>query len=68
MFFNIIDKTKKGLAACVFDTSDRIQHMFFRYIDDKHPANRDKDTVKHKNSIEDMYKKWMSLLEKQWRR
>ncbi len=64
MFFNAIDKTQKGMVACVFDTSDRIQHMFFRYIDDKHPANRDKDTEKHKNSIEDMYRKMDELVGK----
>ncbi|RMF94269.1 MAG: nucleotide pyrophosphatase [Candidatus Schekmanbacteria bacterium] len=62
MFFNMLDKIKKGMVACVFDTSDRIQHMFFRYIDDRHPANKDKDTVKHKNSIEDMYKKMDELV------
>lgn len=55
MFFNALDKTKKGLTACVFDTTDRIQHMFYRYIDEKHPANKDKDTVKHKGAIEELY-------------
>jgi predicted AlkP superfamily phosphohydrolase/phosphomutase len=30
MFFNALDRTKRGVAACVFDTTDRVQHMFYR--------------------------------------
>jgi predicted AlkP superfamily phosphohydrolase/phosphomutase len=29
MFFQALDRTPRGVCACVFDTSDRIQHMFF---------------------------------------
>ncbi len=29
MFFMALDRTPRGVCACVFDTSDRIQHMFF---------------------------------------
>jgi len=31
MFFREIDKVKTGVCACVFDITDRIQHMFFKY-------------------------------------
>ncbi len=55
MFFDALDKTSKGLTACVFDATDRIQHMFMRYLDPTHPSNRDKDTELHKNAIEDLY-------------
>ncbi len=41
MFFDAIDRTKEGLCVCVFDASDRIQHMFWRYLDDQHPAPRE---------------------------
>lgn len=30
MFFDTIDKIKNGLSVCVFDTTDRIQHTFWR--------------------------------------
>ncbi|NOY39644.1 MAG: nucleotide pyrophosphatase, partial [Nitrospirae bacterium] len=39
MFFNALDKTRKGLCVCVFDTTDRIQHMFMRFIAEDHPAH-----------------------------
>ncbi len=29
MFFDALRRTRRGLVACVFDTSDRIQHMFW---------------------------------------
>ena len=29
MFFDALKRTPKGLVVCVFDTSDRIQHMFW---------------------------------------
>jgi predicted AlkP superfamily phosphohydrolase/phosphomutase len=34
MFFNALDHQRSGVVACVFDTSDRVQHMFYRYLDD----------------------------------
>ncbi len=54
-FFHALDKTKKGLCAVVVDATDRIQHMFFRTMDDDHPANRNKETERYKKVIEDMY-------------
>ena len=57
MFFDALKKTRKGVVACVFDGTDRLQHMFFRYLDKDHPANRDKDVVKFKDTILEMYKR-----------
>ena len=28
MFDNALENTRRGVVACVFDTSDRVQHMF----------------------------------------
>lgn len=64
MFLNAIEKTPQGLCACVFDTTDRIQHMFFRCLDESHPANRGKEVEKYKNVIEDMYIKMDGLIGK----
>ncbi|MFH2002717.1 MAG: alkaline phosphatase family protein [Planctomycetota bacterium] len=62
MYFDALDKTKKGCVACVFDATDRIQHMFMRYLDPGHPSNRDKDTTKHKDAILDLYTRMDDLL------
>ena len=55
--WDVIDKTKKGFVTVVFDTTDRICHMFYRYLDPSHPANEGKDTVRHKDTIPELYGK-----------
>jgi predicted AlkP superfamily phosphohydrolase/phosphomutase len=55
MFFEALEKTKKGFCTCVFDITDRTQHMFFRYLDENNPANRGMDWAKYKNVIRDLY-------------
>ena len=57
MFFNALEKTKQGVVACVFDTSDRVQHMFFRYLEPDHPAHEANGDgrVKYAGVIEDLY-------------
>jgi predicted AlkP superfamily phosphohydrolase/phosphomutase len=44
MFSDALKKTRKGVVGCVFDTTDRVQHMCFR---DLHNAN----------TIEDLYRR-----------
>ena len=34
MFFDALDKTRRGAVVCVFDITDRVQHMFFRFHKD----------------------------------
>ena len=55
MLFKVLERTPEGLCACVFDTTDRVQHMFFRCLDPDHPANRGKETEKYRNVIRDLY-------------
>jgi len=38
MFFDGLEKVPEGLCVCVFDGTDRMQHMFWRYLDAQHPA------------------------------
>ncbi|MFC1852123.1 alkaline phosphatase family protein [candidate division CSSED10-310 bacterium] len=64
MFMNALDRTQKGVCACVFDTTDRIQHMFFRYMEPDHPALRGQDRERFKDEIEDLYKKCDQLVGK----
>ncbi|MCX7016066.1 MAG: nucleotide pyrophosphatase, partial [Candidatus Sumerlaeota bacterium] len=53
MFFDTLDKVRRGLVVCVFDITDRAQHMFMRYMDAGHPANRGRDVEKHRDVIPD---------------
>jgi predicted AlkP superfamily phosphohydrolase/phosphomutase len=55
MFFNALAKTKKGAVVCVFETTDSIQHMFWRYLDKAHPALRAAAAELSPQVIEDLY-------------
>lgn len=57
MFANALDHTKRGVVACVFDTSDRVQHMFFRHLDGRGEA-------RWAGAIEDLYRRMDGLLGK----
>src|SRR5690606_9971132 len=59
--FAMLRRTRKGLTACVFDGSDRIQHMFTRFIDHDHPANHTNDDT-FATVIEDTYRKMDELV------
>ncbi|MBN1853303.1 MAG: alkaline phosphatase family protein [Pirellulales bacterium] len=54
MFFDAIDHVRHGLVVCVFDAPDRIQHMFWRFMDPDHPACKIQDGP-HSETIRDMY-------------
>jgi predicted AlkP superfamily phosphohydrolase/phosphomutase len=51
MFADALHKTRRGIAGCVFDTSDRIQHLFFRQMRDGLPA------AEFGGVIEEMYRR-----------
>jgi len=55
MLFDALEKTPEGLCACVFDTTDRVQHMFWRYLEEDHPAARNVPRDQRKNVIEELY-------------
>jgi predicted AlkP superfamily phosphohydrolase/phosphomutase len=51
-----LDRFEEGLLYCLFDTPDRIQHMFWRFLEPGHPANRDRVARPEMESvIEDHY-------------
>jgi predicted AlkP superfamily phosphohydrolase/phosphomutase len=52
MFLNALENTRRGVVACVFDTSDRVQHMFYRRMGTADP---------HAGTIEAMYLRMDSL-------
>ncbi len=55
MLFDALAHTKRGLVTTVFDTTDRIQHMFYRYLDPTHPANRGKESTAYADAIQRVY-------------
>ncbi len=55
MFFSALSRLRKGALVCVFDATDRIQHMFWRYLDPAHPA-RSAEPSRHQDAIADLYR------------
>ena len=66
MFLDAVKQSKRGLVTTVFDTTDRVQHMFYRYLDPTHPANAGKDTEVWKDAIARVYERADALLGKVW--
>ncbi len=48
MFLSALERARRGVVACVFDTSDRVQHMFYRYLEGPNGG-------RHSRAIEDLY-------------
>ncbi len=55
MFVHALETTRRGVLACVFDAADRVQHMFYRYLDPRHPAFG--SDGKHALAIEETYRR-----------
>ena len=55
MFFSALGRLRKGALVCVFDATDRIQHMFWRYLDPAHPAHSAEPSP-HQDAIADLYR------------
>jgi len=62
MYMDAIEKVRRGLVACVFDAPDRIQHMFWRFIDDGHPAVVNGQRERYRHVIRDMYQNMDALV------
>lgn len=61
MFLATLDRTREGLCVGVFDASDRIQHMFWRYLDPQHPSPREEGNG-FENVIPEMYERMDRLV------
>src|SRR5206468_8684199 len=53
MFLSALEHTRRGVVACVFDTTDRVQHMFYRYLDERTNAPH---SGEHGDVIEKLYR------------
>lgn len=64
MFFEMLHRTPKGVITCVFDGTDRIQHMFMRYVDKDHPADASNQPEKYEKVIPDTYTRMDTMIGK----
>jgi predicted AlkP superfamily phosphohydrolase/phosphomutase len=66
MLFNALAKTKKGAVVCVFETTDSIQHMFWRYLDKAHPALQSANAEMSSEVIDELYRKMDEMVGRVW--
>jgi len=62
MLFNALGNLREGCVVCVFDTTDRVQHMFWRYREADHPANEGKESTRFREAVEQAYEQSDELL------
>ncbi len=62
MFFLELSRLRGGILSAVFVSSDRVQHMFWRYRDTGHPLHSEKDIGKNGNPILKVYKHMDEIL------
>jgi predicted AlkP superfamily phosphohydrolase/phosphomutase len=57
MFFAALDRLRRGAVVCVFDATDRIQHMMWHHLEEGHPASRTNGKgTEFRKAIEDIYR------------
>ncbi len=64
MLWHELDRLDRGILAFVFDTTDRIQHMFWRFEDKSHPAYDPELSERFGSIVEDYYKRMDAILGK----
>jgi predicted AlkP superfamily phosphohydrolase/phosphomutase len=62
MFFDALEKTTKGVCVCVFDITDRVQHMFWRHLADGHTSGAPQTGNEAPSVIEELYMKMDELI------
>jgi predicted AlkP superfamily phosphohydrolase/phosphomutase len=55
MMLHELARHDEGLFFILFDTPDRLQHMFWRYREADHPANRGRNCGDYSQAIEEHY-------------
>ena len=62
IFFRELARFEGGILACLFDTTDRIQHMFWRCLDEQHPSYHPLSTLEYGSVIAETYKEMDDIL------
>jgi len=52
-----LSRLQEGLFYILFDTPDRLQHMFWRFLEPEHPANCGRDVAQYRHAIEEHYRR-----------
>jgi predicted AlkP superfamily phosphohydrolase/phosphomutase len=62
--WDVLDKTPRGFVTVVFDTTDRISHMFWRFLEREHPARKAIacDAEKYRDVIPQAYQRMDELV------
>jgi len=55
MLFTALDTLRKGALVTVFDATDRVNHMFWRYTEDGHPAAAGVEDPEYGEAIVNQY-------------
>jgi len=64
IFWDTFKKVKEGLVVSVFESTDRIQHMFWRYVNSESPAPKSGTKPEIVNAIQIVYQKMDELVGK----
>lgn len=51
-----LERLKEGFFFCLFDTPDRVQHMFWRFGDEENPASQEPVRPEMKRVLEEHYR------------
>ena len=62
MLFHELGRQGEGMIFCLFDTTDRVQHMFWRHQEPNHPANRGQARAEFASVIDDSYRRSDAVL------
>lgn len=58
MMLRELERFDAGMFYCLFDTPDRVQHLFWRFREPDHPANRGRNTSREfAGAIEEAYRR-----------
>ncbi len=58
MMLHELERAEEGLFFCLFDTPDRVQHLFWRFREPDHPANRgEAPRPEFARVVEDQYRR-----------
>jgi len=62
MFFDALGKVDQGAVVCVFDITDRVQHMFWRYTPEARAAGSDPGESDYADAVEQVYRRMDDML------
>lgn len=62
MFFDALGKVDEGAVVCVFDITDRVQHMFWRYTPEARADGSEPGESEHADAVEQVYRRMDGML------